>query len=118
MGTQMNDEHSRLLLDEVRQMRKLLELLAEPAIAQRDGRLRGELRKIVGSSLKKQQSVLLMDGRRTQAQIIAQTSVNQGDLSTMARKLESAGLLADGKKQPKLAIAIPSNFFDANADTN
>ncbi|MBI1814169.1 MAG: hypothetical protein HYR72_04275 [Deltaproteobacteria bacterium] len=96
-------------------MRKLLELLAEPAIAQRDAKLRDELRKIVGSSSKKQQSVFLMDGSRTQKQIVGQTSVNQGDLSTLVGKLESAGLLADGKKEPKLAISIPSNFFNANA---
>jgi hypothetical protein len=113
----MNDEHARLLLEEVRHMRKLLELLAEPAIAKRDAKLRDELRKIVGSSSKKQRAVLMMDGSLTQAQIIAQTSVHQGDLSTMAGKLECAGLLADGKKQPKLAIFIPSNFFDANAET-
>ena len=112
----MNDDHARLLLEEVRQMRKLLEVLAEPAIAQRDAKLRDELRTIVGSSSKKQESVLLMDGSRTQAQIIAQTSINQGDLSTMVGRLENAGLLADGKKQPKLAISIPSNFFDANAE--
>ena len=111
----MNDEHANLLLEEVRQMRKLLELLAEPAIAQRDAKLRDELRKIVGTSQKKQESVYLMDGSRTQKQIQGQTSVHQGDLSTMVGKLESAGLLADGKKQPKLAISIPSNFFDANA---
>ena len=109
----MNDEHAELLLDEVRQMRKLLELLAEPAIAQRDAKLRDELREIVGSSSKKQQAVFLMDGSRTQKQIIAAASVNQGHLSTMVGQLENAGLLADGKKQPKLAISIPSGFFDA-----
>ena len=52
---------------------------------------------------------------RTQTQIITLTSVNKGDLSTMVGKLESAGLLADGKKQPTLAISVPSNFFDADA---
>ena len=114
----MNDEHARLLLDEVRRMRTLLELLAEPAIAQRDAKLRDELRRIVGSSAKKQRSALLMDGRLTQRQIVAHTSVNQGDLSTMVGKLENAGLLADGKKQPKLAISILSNIFDSNAKTN
>jgi hypothetical protein len=113
----MNDDLVQLLLEEVHQMRKLLELLAEPAIAQRDAKLRGELRNIVGSSQKKQQAVVLMDGSRTQAQIIAQTSVHQGHLSTMVGKMESSGLLADGKKRPKLAISIPSNFFDANAET-
>jgi hypothetical protein len=115
--TQMNDDVAQLLLKEVREMRKLLQLLAEPAIAQRDLKLRAELRKIVGSSQTKQQSVLLMDGSRTQAQIIAQTSVNTGHLSTMVGKLDSAGLLVDGKKHPSLSISIPSNFFDANAET-
>jgi len=113
----MKDEYGQLVLDELRQMRKLLELLAEPAIAQRDAKLREELRKIVGSSSKKRQSVFLMDGSRTQAQIVTQTSVNQGALSTMVGKLEGAGLLADGKKAPKLAISIPSNFFDTDAKT-
>jgi DNA-binding MarR family transcriptional regulator len=97
-------------------MRKLLELLAEPAIAQRDAKLRDELRNIAGSSSKKQQSVLLMDGSRTQKQIVAETSVNQGDLSTMVGRLEDAGLLADGKKQPRLVISIHRNFFDATPE--
>lgn len=110
----MNDENARILLEEVRQMRKLLELMAEPAIAQRDAKLRDELRKIVGSSSKKQHSVFLMDGSRTQAQIIAQASVHQGDLSTMVGKLERAELLVEGKKKPKLAISVPPNFFDSN----
>ncbi|MCX7008897.1 MAG: hypothetical protein NTY53_16905 [Kiritimatiellaeota bacterium] len=110
----MNDQNAQALLHEVTQIRTLLELLAEPAIAQRDAKLRDELLKIVGSSSKKQQSVFLMDGSRTQKQIHAQTSVNRGDLSTMVGKLEDAGLLVDGKKQPKLAISIPSNFFDTD----
>jgi len=113
----MTDENAELLLKEVREMRKLLELLAEPAIAERDGKLRGELRNIVGSSVRKQRSVFLMDGTRTQKQIIERTRVNQGGLSTMVGRLESAGLLADGRKQPKLAISIPLNFFDVNAET-
>jgi hypothetical protein len=113
----MSSEQDQALLDEVRKMRKLLELLAEPAIAERDAKLRDELRKIVGSSTKKQESVFLMDGSRKQVEIVAKTSVGQGHLSTMVQQLESAGLLIDGKKQPKLAISIPSNFFDANTDT-
>lgn len=110
----MKDEHVQLLIDEVRQVRKLLEILAEPAIAQRDAKLREELRKIVGSSSAKQRSVSVMDGSRTQKEIIAQTSMHQGNLSTMIGKLENAGLLANGTKLPKLSISIPPNFFDVN----
>lgn len=113
----MNHDQAELLISEVRQLRTLLELIAEPAIAQRDGKLREELRKIVGSSTKKQNSVLLMDGSRSQKQIISETSVHQGDLSTLVGRLEQAGLLADGKKQPKLVISIPSNFFDASPES-
>src|SRR2546423_12733949 len=92
------------VLNELRQMRKLLELMAEPAIAQRDAKLRDALREIVGSGEKKQQAVMLMDGSRTQAQIVAQTSVHQGNLSTMVGQLEAAGLLSGGRKQPRLVI--------------
>lgn len=113
----MHEEHDQALLEEVREIRQLLELLAEPAIAQRDIKLRDELRTIVGSSAKKQQSVFLMDGSRTQKQIIAQTLLDQGDLSKMVGKLESGGLLTEVKKHPKLSISIPPNFFDANAAT-
>jgi hypothetical protein len=109
----MNTEEGRLLLDEVRQMRKLLELLAEPAIAQRDAKLREKLREIVGSSPKKRQAVFLMDGSRTQKQIVEQTVIHKGELSTTVGKLDGAGLLAEEKKHPKLIISIPSNFFDS-----
>lgn len=110
----MNGEPTQSLLEEVRQIRYLLELLAEPAIAQRDAKLRADLRKIVGSSVKKQQSVLLMNGSRTQKQIAGETSVHKGELSTMIGKLENAGLLSGEKKLPKLAISLPPTFFDAS----
>ena len=84
----MTDEDAQLLIEEVRQMRKLLELLAEPAIAQRDAKLRGELQKIVGSSVKMQQCVFLMDGSRTQKQIVTRSSV----LSIPSGLLSPAGL--------------------------
>src|SRR5664279_3341024 len=82
-ATRMIDGSEPILLEEIRQIRKLLELLAEPAIAQRDARLREELRTIVGTSSKRQQSVLLMDGTRTQTQIVKETSMTKGNLSTM-----------------------------------
>ncbi|MBK9239270.1 MAG: hypothetical protein IPL75_03190 [Acidobacteria bacterium] len=104
------------LLKEVRQMRKLLELIAEPAIAQRDAKLREDLRSAVGNGARKQKSIFLMDGTRTQTQIANQVPVDQGDLSKLLARLESSDLLVDGRKQPKLAISIPVSFFDA--DTN
>jgi hypothetical protein len=113
----MSNSIEEQLLAEVREIRKLIELLAEPAIAQRDAKLRSELQRIVGSSAKKQQSVFLMDGSHTQREIAHQTQVDRSDLAKMIVKLEEAGLLASGKTQPKLTISIPPTFFDANAGT-
>ncbi|MDB4909154.1 MAG: hypothetical protein JWO05_3938 [Gemmatimonadetes bacterium] len=112
----MNSDQAAQLLQQVGEIRKLLELLAEPAIAARDVKLRDELRRIVGSSIKKQQAVLLMNGTRTQKDVFDATGLHKGDLSTMVSKLDGAGLLIGEKKQPKLAISIPSNFFDAAND--
>ena len=110
----MNSDETQLLFEELRQIRKLLELLAEPAIAKRDAKLRAQLRTIVGASLKKRAATFLMDGGHTQGQIVSKTSVNQGHLSTLVRKLDGAGLLDGGKKHPKLSISIPPQFFDSN----
>ena len=110
-------EASTQLLEEVREMRKLLELLAEPAIAERDAKLRSELLKIAGTSKPKQKSVFFMDGTRTQAQIRTETSVHQGELSTMVGKLNKAKLLIGDPKLPKLAIPVRPNFFETDAET-
>lgn len=107
----MSDEE---LLNELRRIRELIELMAEPDIAKRDAALRGKLREIVGSSLKLQQSVLLMDGSRAQKDIVAETSIHKGQLSTAVGKLDNADLLVDGKKLPQLVISIPTNFFESN----
>jgi len=101
------------LLETVRKIHDLLELLAEDKIAQRDAKQRVALRELVGASVAKQKSIYLMDGTQTQAEIRRVTSVNQGDLSAMVGKLHKAGLL-DGTKMPKLAISIPANFFESD----
>lgn len=113
----MNDS-SNELLETVRKIYGLLELLAEDKIAQRDAKQRKALLEIVGTSPTKQKSAFLMDGMRTQADILKATSVNQGHLSTMVGKLHKAELLVGDTKKPKLAISIPPNFFEADAKTN
>jgi hypothetical protein len=112
----MSDE-SNELLEIVRKIHTLLELLAEEKIAQRDAKQRTALLEIVGTSVTKQRSVFLIDGTRTQTEIHGKTSVNKGHLSTMVGKLHKAKLLAADTKRPKLAISIPSSFFESNAET-
>src|SRR5438477_11312089 len=104
----MNDTD---LLNTICEIRDLLRLIAEPHIAARDQKLRDALREVVGRSTAKQESVLLMDGTRTQATIHRTTEINKGHLSTMVKQLAEAQLLEGDTKLPKLTISIPSNFF-------
>jgi hypothetical protein len=104
------------LLSAIHEIRDLIRLMAEPAIAERDKKLRAELRRLVGASDPKAKSVLLMDGTRTQAVIQKATGFNQGHLSTLVKQLNANKLLAGDGKQPKLAISIPEDFFESEAE--
>jgi hypothetical protein len=103
-----DSEVSKAILE----MRDLLRLLAEPAIAERDKKRREDLKRIVGASTAKAGVVFLLDGTRTQAVIRRETGFNQGHLSTLVKELTEAGLVSGDIKQPKLAISIPQNFFE------
>ena len=94
------------------EIRDLLRLLAEPAVAERDQKRRGEVRRIVGSSTPKAKATLLMNGTRNQAAIHKETGLNKGHLSTLVKQLSDAGLLLGDTKLPKLAIVLPNDFFE------
>ena|ERR1700722_18469428 len=100
------------LLTAILEIRDLVRLMAEPQIATRDQRLRDELKRIVGRSAQKGNSVTLMDGSRPQVAICKSTGIKPGNLSTLVKELIQAKLLTGDKKQPKLTISIPKNFFD------
>lgn len=101
------------LLSAVNEIRELLRLMAEPAIAERDQKLRTELKGIVGSSAPKARAVLLMTGALTQSEIQRETGINKGNLSTLVKQLKENNLLSGDPKNPKIAISIPSNFFES-----
>jgi hypothetical protein len=100
------------ILNAVHEIRDLVRLLAEPAIAERDKKPRAALSKIVGRSVPNAKAVLLMDGSRTQRAICEQIGINQGNLSTLVKRLVAAELLSGDGKKPKLALAIPATFFE------
>lgn len=109
------DEVSKELLSAIHEIRDLVRLMAEPAIAERDRKLRAELRRIVGRSDRVAKAVLRMDGTRTQRDIHKEVGINEGQLSTIVKQLKDNQLLSADGKQPKLAISIPDNFFEAEA---
>ena len=94
------------------QIRDLLRVIAEPGLAARDKRHREALLGIVGKSKPKAKAVILMDGVSTQASIMKQAGIDQGNLSRLTKALRLAGLVAEDEKHPKLVLAIPPNFFD------
>jgi len=110
------DDSSSKLLDAICEIRDLVRLLAEPAIAERDKKLRTELRRLVGKSQKKSKAVLLMDGSRKQAIIQRESGINQGDLSILVKQLKTANLIRADAKEPALNISVPSTFFDGEED--
>jgi DNA-binding MarR family transcriptional regulator len=98
----------------LREIRDLLQVIAEPALAKRDERLRQALLDVVGTSKAKAKAVLLMDGSRAQADIKKESGIDFGALSRCVKELRAAGLISkEDDKHPKLVIAIPANFFEA-----
>lgn len=115
----MTIDHSAQMLHVLSEMRDLLRLLAEPAIAQRDKKLREALRNVAGNAGgKKAKAILLMDGKRNQAGIVNECGINQGDLSVLVKKLKGAELLKGDTRQPELAISIPPNFFEQREEAD
>ena len=97
----------------LREIRDLLLVIAEPALAKRDERLRESLTQIVGKSKPRAKAVLLMDGARSQTVIKKDAGIDAGDLSRCVKALREALLISkDDKLLPKLAIAVPLNFFE------
>jgi hypothetical protein len=94
-------DNSTAVLETLRKIYDLLELLAEDKIAERDAKQRQALREIVGSSVQMQKSVLLMNGTRSQKDIHTETSVHRGNLSTMVGKLRAAKLIEGDTTTPR-----------------
>jgi len=112
-------DNSDQVLRVLAEMRDLLRLIAEPAIAQRDKKLRAALRDIAGSATgKKAKAILLMDGTRTQARIANECGVHKGNLSVLVKKLKSAELLTGDLRQPQLSISIPPSFFEGQRESD
>jgi DNA-binding MarR family transcriptional regulator len=98
------------------EIRDLLEVIAEPALAKRDAKRRASLRNVIGSSDRKAKAALLMDGTRSQSAIAKESGIDQGDLSRLVKALVAAQLLAADAKTPKLVLKIPSTFFGDDVD--
>lgn len=96
----------------LREIRDLLRLIAEPALAKRDERLRASLQQIIGKSKQKAQAVALMDGTRSQAEIRKASEIDDGNLSRLVKALRKAELIGPDDKHPGLVFPMPSNLLD------
>jgi len=102
------DDQTELL----REMRDLLRVIAEPALAKRDERLRESLSTPVGKGKLKASAVLLMDGTRSQSAICKESGIDQGALSRLVKALRVDAPIGADEKQLKLTISIPPVFFE------
>lgn len=100
----------------LREIRDLLRLMAEPALAKRDERLRNSLRKIVGKSRQRADAVALMDGTRSQMMIRKECGIDDGNLSRFVKALREEKIIGSDDKHPQIAFPIPPNFFDGDPE--
>ena len=96
----------------LREIRDLLRLIAEPALAKRDERLRTSLQQVIGKSKQKADAIVLMDGTRSQAAIRKACGIDDGNLSRLVKALRGAELIGPEDKLLELAFPLPSNFRD------
>jgi hypothetical protein len=96
----------------LREIRDLLRLIAEPALAQRDERLRASLKQVIGKSKQKAEAVFLMNGDRSQTTIRKECGIDVGNLSRLVKALRAAQLIGPDDKHPKLVFPAPSNLPD------
>jgi hypothetical protein len=96
----------------LREIRDLLVLIAEPALAKRDESLRAALLELAGRGKAKRSAILLMDGARSRADICKESGIDQGDLSRLVKALREKNLIGPGDP-PKIILALPPKFFEA-----
>lgn len=98
------------------EIRDLLQVMAEPALAARDVKARSALREIVGSSAKRAKAVLLMDGTRSQADLVKGSGMDQGNLSRLVKVLAETKLIGADQKRPRVLVSVPPTFFDEDSN--
>lgn len=96
----------------LREIRDLLRLIAEPALAKRDERLRASLLQVIGKSKQKADAVGLMDGARSQTDIRKECGIDDGNLSRLVKMLREAELIGADDKHPKLVFPAPTNLHE------
>lgn len=96
------------------EIRDLLQMMAEPALAKRDAARRSSLRSVVGGSDKKAKAALLMDGTRLQSAIVKESRMDHGNLSRLVKTLANAGLISPDEKHPRLLVKVSPSFFDGD----
>lgn len=96
----------------LREIRDLLRLIAEPALAKRDERFRESLQELVGKSLQKATATVLMDGTRSQGDITKAAGIDRGNLSRLVTALRKEKLIGPDEKRPMLLFSMPPNFID------
>jgi hypothetical protein len=97
------------------EIRDLLQVIAEPVLAKIEAKRRSALQAVVGSSGKKANAVLLMDGRRSQSEIARDSAMDHGNLSRLVKGLAAAQLISADEKSSRLLVTIPPTFFSGDS---
>lgn len=103
------DGNSQIL----QEIRDLLRLIAEPALAKRDERLRLSLEQVIGKSKQKAEAVALMNGIRSHSDIRKECQIDSGNLSRLVKALQAAELIGPDLQHPKLSFPVPADLLNS-----
>ena len=101
------DSKSEALLAEIRD---LLMVIAEPQLAERDRKIREELKKIGGGE-KKQAAILAMADGNDRKNVMTISGIDGSNLTKLVTELTSVAALEPHDTVLKLRCRIPQDFF-------
>jgi len=105
-------------IEVLNEIRDLLQVIAEPALAVRDAKRRAALRAAVGGSTKRAKCVQLMDGSRSQSAIAKESGLDPGNVSRLVKGLAAAQLIATDQRRPMVILKVPGSFFDGDGEND
>ncbi len=100
------------------EIRDLLQVMAEPSLAQREEKFRDAVRAVGAKSPQRCAAIMLMDGSRSQTAIGKEADLDQSTVSRLVKALSAQSLITADEKHPKLRTKLPLNFFDHKGKTH
>jgi phosphoenolpyruvate-protein kinase (PTS system EI component) len=99
------------VIELLRDIKSLLEVLAEPKLQEREKSARDILRRIAGRSEPKRAALLLMNGQLTRQEIIKSTQIDPAEMTRLTKAVLAEGLLTEKAGKPAVLVRSLNSLF-------